>query len=136
MSVVFDTNVIISSTLWEGSVAQKLLFRLIRSEIKVFSSQEILSEYQKVLRRDFEYSDEELMRIMETVMSFAELVKPTEKVKAVKDDPYDDKIIECAIASSSEYIITYDKHLLNLNGFRGIKIITPEIALKMFWQQP
>ncbi len=102
----------------------------------MFSSQEILEEYQKVLRRDFEYSDTEIMHVMEKVLSFAELVKPTEKVTAVKDDPYDDKIIECAIASSSEYIITYDKHLLNLKEFRRIRIITPETALKLFWQQP
>ena len=37
--------------------------------------------------------------------------------------------IECAAASSSDYIITYDKHLLKLKEFGKTKIITPEEAL-------
>ena len=49
-------------------------------------------------------------------------------IEVVKDDPDDNKIIDCALASSSDCIITYDKHLLNLKSFEKIKIITPEEA--------
>ena len=132
MHVVFDTNVLISSTLWDGSVAQKLLFQLIRFNIPIFSSKEILSEYQKVLRRDFEYGDEETVKIMESVLSFITLVEPSKCVKAVQDDPDDNKIIECALASASGYIITYDNHLLKLKQHDNIRVITPEEALRMF----
>ena len=38
MRVVFDANVLLSSTLWDGSVEQKLLFKLIKSDVKVFAS--------------------------------------------------------------------------------------------------
>ena len=38
--IVFDTNVLISATLWENSVAQKLLFKCIRENIQIFSSQD------------------------------------------------------------------------------------------------
>jgi len=48
MAVTFDTNVLLSATLWDGSVAQKLLFDLIRQEIKIYSTFEILSEYQEI----------------------------------------------------------------------------------------
>jgi putative PIN family toxin of toxin-antitoxin system len=51
---------------------------------------------------------------MEVIMGFVTLVNPTLKVNVVKDDPDDNCIIECAIESNSDYIITYDKHLLNL----------------------
>ncbi|MCH7567976.1 MAG: putative toxin-antitoxin system toxin component, PIN family [Nanoarchaeota archaeon] len=129
MNVVFDTNVIISSTLWNNSVAQKLLFKLIQSDSKIFTSNKILIEYQKILKRDFEYSDEEIINIMEKVLSFVTLVEPAEKIDVVKDDPEDNKIIECAVESNAKHIITYDKHLLNLKEFRGIKAITPEEIL-------
>ena len=52
--VVFDTNVLISATLWDNSVAQKFLFRCIQDNIQIFSSQEILEEYKEILARDFD----------------------------------------------------------------------------------
>ena len=128
MAVTFDTNVLLSATLWDGSVAQKLLFDLIRQGVKIYSTTEILSEYQEILKRDFDFTDAEVSEIMEKVFAFVTLVSPQTKIKAVKNDPDDDVIIECAFESESKYIITYDKHLLNLKEFRGIRIIKPEEA--------
>ncbi len=130
MSVVLDTNVLLSSTLWQGSVAQKLLIKLIRSNTDIFSSAEIISEYKNVLKRDFEYTNDDIGNIVKKVFSFAKIVKPTERINAVNDDPDDNKIIECAIASSSQCIITYDKHLLRIGEFQGVRILTPEEKLK------
>jgi len=53
--IVFDTNVLISSTLWDNSVAQKFLFKCVRENVKIFSSQEIIEEYKEILARDFDY---------------------------------------------------------------------------------
>ena len=128
MRVVFDTNILLSSTLWAGSVAQKLLFKLIKNDVKIFTSEAILSEYSGVLKRDFGYSEKETQNIMGKVVLFANLVAPIEKLDVVRDDPEDNKVIECAIASSSDYLITYDKHLLKIKSFRKINIITPEEA--------
>src|SRR3989344_7221401 len=129
---VFDTNILISSTLWDGSVAQKLLFKCITENIQIFSSQEIIEEYQKILKRDFDYSDEEIADITEKVLQFISLVNPNIKVNAVKEDADDNKIIECALESKADYILSYDKHLLNLKEFRGIKIVRPEEVIKVF----
>ncbi|MBU0459541.1 MAG: putative toxin-antitoxin system toxin component, PIN family [Nanoarchaeota archaeon] len=132
MVVTFDTNVLLSATLWDGSVAQKLLYDLIRQNVKIYSSLEILNEYQRVLKRDFDFSDEEITEIMEKVLTFVTLVKPKEKVKVVIEDPSDNVIIECAFESKSKYIITYDPHLLKLKEYKDIQIIKPEIARAIF----
>ncbi len=132
MVVTFDTNVLLSATLWDASVAQKLLFDLIKQNVKIYSSTEILSEYQEILKRDFDFSDEEIAGILEKVLAFVTLVNPTIKVEVVKDDPDDNRIIECALGSNSKYIITYDKHLLNLKEYPGIRIIRPEEARAIF----
>ena len=125
-AVTFDTNVLLSATLWDGSVAQKVLFDCIQRDIKIYSSPEILAEYRKVLKRDFEFTDEEIGEILGTVMKVINIIEPNEKVNIVKNDPDDNKIIECAIASKSQYLITYDKELLKIKEYQGIKIITPE----------
>ena len=124
--IVFDTNVLISATLWDNSVAQKFLFRCIKENIQIFSSQEIIEEYKEILARDFDYKEQEIGEILGKVFQFVTLVTPSKKVDIVKDDADDNKIIECAIESKSEYIISYDKHLLKLKEFQGIKIIRPE----------
>ena len=132
MNVVFDTNILISATLWDISVSQKLLLKLIELKINIFSSTEILDEFKKVLKRDFDiYTNKELEDIMKKVISFLILIEPKDKIDIVKEDHDDNKIIECAIASNSAYIITYDKHLLKLDKFRNIKIIKPEEFLNI-----
>lgn len=132
MAVTFDTNVLLSATLWDGSVAQKLLFDLIKQNVKIYSSTEILSEYQNVLKRDFDFSPEEIIEIMEKILVFVTLITPITKIEVVKEDPDDNKIIECALESNSKYIITYDMHLLKLKEFKGIRIIKPEEARAIF----
>lgn len=130
--IVLDTNVLISATLWDNSVAQKLLFKCIRENIQIFSSQDIIEEYQEILGRDFDYSEEETKNIMEKVLQFIILVSPCIKVNAVKEDADDNKIIECAIESKADYIVSYDKHLLNLKEYQEIKIAKPEEITKEF----
>src|SRR3989338_8463505 len=104
LKVVLDTNVLVSATLWDGSEAQKLLFKLINIDAEIFTSSEMLSEYQMVLKRDFEYSDDEIIGIMQQLMAFLKLINTGEKVNVVTADPDDDKVLECSIASSSEFL--------------------------------
>ena len=130
MKVIIDTNFLISSTQWDYSVAHKLLEKLIRNNVEIFTTREILDEFAEVLKRDFLYNQEDTQNLLEKVLQFLTLVTPSIKVNIVKEDIDDNKIIECALESGAEYILSYDKHLLNLKEYRGIKIITPEEAIK------
>ena len=125
MKVVFDTNVLISLTIFDKSEAQKLLFKLIQLEIPIFSSTQILEEYQNVLKRDFKYSDEETANITKKMLSFLTLVESNQKINLIEEDPDDNKIIECAVASNSDFIATYDPHLIKIKKYCEIRIITP-----------
>jgi predicted nucleic acid-binding protein len=40
-------------------------------------------------------------------------------------DPDDDKFLACAIASAMPLIVSGDRHLLEVNGYRGIRILRP-----------
>ena len=130
MKVTVNPNFLISATQWDYSVAHKLLKKLILSDAEIFTTQDILDETAEVLERDFKYSKDEAKNIIEKILLFAKLIKPKQKVDVIKDDPDDNKVIECAIESSSDYIITYDGHLLKLKEYKGIKIVKPEEILK------
>ena len=58
-------------------------------------------------------------------MEFCQIVKVNEKISYIKDDPDDDKILECAVSADCDFIISGDKHLLKLKSYKTIKILNP-----------
>jgi len=52
-------------------------------------------------------------------------------ISAISEDPADNKFIECAVAADVKYIISVDRHLLNLKLFKGILILPPAEFLKV-----
>jgi len=128
MKITVDTNFLISATQWDNSVCQKLLIKLMQESVEIFTTKEILDECVEVLERDFQLQKEESERIVEKLLLIMKLIETTSRVNIVTEDQDDNKIIECALDSQSEYIITYDKHLLKLKEYRGIRTITPEEA--------
>jgi len=131
MRIVFDTNVLISASLWDNSVAHKLLIKLIKEDSELFTSVEILKEYKEAIIRDFKYSKKEVEEILSKLLNVLKITKPEVKIEEIKEDPADNKILECAISSNAEFILTYDNHLLCLKEFKGIKILKPEDFLSL-----
>lgn len=129
--VVLDTNVFVSSIFWEKGAPHKVVELALEKKIFVFTSVEILRELEKVLRRDFKEPDELIHRQISLIFEYANVVLSTVKVDVVKDDPEDNKIIECAVSCGAGYIITGDKHLLNIGSYKGIKIVTPRKLIEV-----
>jgi uncharacterized protein len=121
--VVADTNIFISALMFGGlpgsflDLAFSHAFRLVTSPI-------LLDELDEKLRNKFDLSaaDAELVRIK--LESSVEIVSSLETLSVVKDDPDDDRILECAIAGHANYIVSGDRHLLKLTSYAGIPILT------------
>ncbi len=134
MKITVDTNILVSATFWTGA-SDRILEKAEKKEIEIVLSQEIMKEYIKVLNYK-EIQDKikdknlEMNRTVEKITAISKFVEPKEKLQVVKDDPSDDKFIECAKTGNVNYIVSNDKHLLKLKEFEGIKIITPEEFLK------
>lgn len=52
------------------------------------------------------------------------IIKPNSKDKVIKEDPKDDKFINCALDANAT-IISGDKHLLSLGKYKSVNILTP-----------
>mgnify|MGYP001558988182 FL=1 len=129
--VVLDTNIFISAVFWEGK-PYVLVKKAINQGIIVFISNYIIDEIRKVLVRDFNLEKQEIDDIVNAVLYFTHLIEPKESVTVIKDDPKDDKILDCALACNADFIVSQDNHLLNLKSFRNIKIASPEEFLNTF----
>ena len=49
----------------------------------------------------------------------------TPNLEVVKDDPHDNKCLECAVAFDSKIIISGDKHLQQIKKYIDIEILSP-----------
>jgi putative PIN family toxin of toxin-antitoxin system len=98
----------------------------IEGKVEVVVSEPILEEVARVLGgRKFKFSPEVVAAITQAIRDLAHNVHPTVRLKVVKADPDDDKVLECALESSADAIVSGDEHLLALKTFRKIRIITP-----------
>lgn len=135
MKVVLDTNIWLSAIVWHGE-ANKIIEAGLNKKIKITITQEILSEIADVLNREkfhdfIENKKEKIEDIIRVILSFSTLIETKTKIELIKDDPKDNIILEAASDGKVNYIISYDKHLLNMIEFNKIKIITPGDFLKL-----
>lgn len=130
MRIVFDTNVMLSAIHFSGSVSQKFA-QAASAKHELYSSAQIIDEFEEVARRDFNYSDNEVATVRIAISTLFKTVFPTEKLKVVIEDPDDDKVLECAVACAASLIVSYDGHLLKLKEFNGINIVRPEEAFAL-----
>jgi len=123
--VVIDTNVLISATFWPGKPKQ-LLNQVRRGKITFLTSEILLAELKEVLTREdksFQLSAEESERVLAVIRNFAEIIDPHSSVRVCRDDA-DNRVLECALDGRANWIITGDRHLLDLESFEGIEIAT------------
>ena len=57
--------------------------------------------------------------------SITRRVAPTEKLDVVKSDSDDNKILECAVAAGSDYLVTGDNDILSLGSYGKTRMIKP-----------
>ncbi len=129
--IVLDTNVLISS-LW-GGTPKKIIDLWKKSKLKLLVSDEIVSEYNVVLKR-FQFPNEFYVEFLD-VLSNSECtirVNPHKNFYLIKDDPADNKFLDCAFKGHADYIISGDKHLKCLKKFEGIEILSPSLFIKKF----
>lgn len=132
--VVFDTNIFISAIIFGGNPRQCL--ELAREgQIRLFVSKSILLELVKKLEEKFSWEDADIKEVIIGISEFAQLVEPKERTNIIKQDPPDNRILECAKEAKADYIISGDrKHLLSLQKFEGIPIISAHEFLKIFYE--
>ena len=125
MNIVCDTNVLVSGVLFGGH-AREILRLASRGVVINFISPDILREAENVLRRSkFGLHPEQVLEIIALFKDTFEIVTPSIRVRAISSDPQDNHVIEAALAARAKYIISGDKHLLELMKWADIDVVSP-----------
>jgi putative PIN family toxin of toxin-antitoxin system len=131
--IVLDTNVFISGIFFSGP-PHRILRGWREGRIQLVLTPEILEEYRRVAEVLHEKSPGvDITRLLELVVVEAEMCQAEPLMEAVSADPDDDKFIACALSSGSKLIVSGDKHLLDVDGYRGIEVLKPRLFVDKFF---
>jgi len=130
LKVVFDTNVYISAVLTSGTPRVVLLESFSREEIEVLISEPILSEIERILRLKIGRSYGDIMAILIAIRQNTTLISPELELSVIAEDEADNRIVECAIQGKAQYIVSGDHHVLSLEEYRGVRILSPTEFLR------
>ena len=123
LRVVLDTNVLASAIVGHRN-PRRLVLELLKSHV-VITSRELLVELLDVLSRE-RFRDIEKNQInsfVSIVASKSLILMLKERQDIVKEDPDDNVVLASATEGKAEYIVSRDPHLLDLEQFKGIKIL-------------
>lgn len=125
--VILDTNVTISA------LYPRTVYDLVRTgKIIMLLSSDMEREFIRVLGYSkFGLSAKEIFPLVKNLRGFAELIETRSKLSVISAGPSDNIFLECTVDGKANYIISGDRHLLELSVFNGIPIVRPkEFLLK------
>lgn len=127
MTIVVDTNVVVSAAFWPKSEDRRCFVLLARRKCRMALTQDILSEYRSLAVRigRRECPDRDPTPFLDWIERVALLVEPLPLGKRRSRDVKDDPFLAWALASRAEFIVTKDKDLLALDKPFGVQILTP-----------
>lgn len=128
---VLDTNVLVSALINRLGASRQILNAWQEGKFELITSLPILQEVDEVLHRDhiqrkylLEEDDIWAYLLLLTVLGI--VVPEVPDIDVVSRDPADNKIVAAALVGQAQFIVSGDRHLLDLGAFGGANIVTPQ----------
>lgn len=132
LSVTADTNIYISALNFGGLPRRFLNLAETGGAFRLAISDAIVVEIGKVLRGEkFHWPEEEIWKAQRQISKFTDHVTATETLHVVTVDPADNRVLECAMAAESDYVVTGDDHLLRLRQYNNVRLLKVADFLEM-----
>lgn len=128
LKVVLDTNVLIDGSADDFNYGRRIIDEVIAGSILAYANPATLAENR--LLADKKISDRGYLKRLSYFFEAVNQV-PHQDVNVEIEDEQDKKLLASALAAQVDFLITADRHLLNLEQYQGTKIIRP----KEFWNR-
>jgi putative PIN family toxin of toxin-antitoxin system len=133
--VVFDTMILFQATAQTTGPAALLFAYLEAGRFTLYVSDEILEEARDVLNRpklrarNPRITDEAVQKTFDLLSQFAYPVTDVPKVFSLPRDPDDEPYLDLALAANADYLVTWDKDMLDLMNEESFRSQYPGLAI-------
>jgi len=127
-------NASLSGLLWHGTPG-KLIDAAQARSVTLYSSAPLLAELHGVLGRE-KFAKHLQVRGLSATQAFegyaalATVVVPAIIPPVLVEGPDDDCVLACAVAAKADLVVSGDPHLLKLEQYEGVPIVTPADAVE------
>ena len=134
--VVIDTNQFVSSIITKKGPSAKLLQAWRNHYFILILSKKILEEIKRILHyphiiKKYNLQEQDIESLINLIEHEAIILSDSIEINIINDDPEDNKFLACGLEAEADYIISGDKHLLNLRYYEKIQIVTVREFLKI-----
>ncbi len=123
MKVFFDTNVYVAEALL-GGAAEQMVRATVNAQWRVFVSSYVLNETTRVVSEKLGFSQRFGRLTRERALRRATVVDSPSTRHRVPLDPKDSPVLRAALAAGADLLVSNDTHLLALNPYQGLRIIS------------
>jgi putative PIN family toxin of toxin-antitoxin system len=127
--VLLDSNVWLAILTTDG--ACRRMWRQTRTACVICASQDVLDEIAEKLLIKFGFSARHARLLTAFVRRQTVVASSVERSPNVCRDPDDDRILGAAVNAGCAYLVTGDRHLLELKQFAGVVIVSPREFLEV-----
>jgi putative PIN family toxin of toxin-antitoxin system len=128
MKVVLDTMLWVSYCTRRDGSRHRLIERAMKAKVRLFISDYILDELADVLRDELNESNRFVHLAQRAVLRRAKRVTLPRGIRSfVPGDPKDNAVVQTAISSKSDYLVTADKLLMELGKVHDVEIINVKV---------
>ena len=123
ISATLDSSVLVRALHLGSRSAIAILGAARTGKIRMDVSEPIIGETLRVLRDRFDWNGDMIHQTRGTLIGIGNMVTPVEALDVIKEDPDDNRILECAAAAKSDFIVSEDKDLLRQVSFATARIV-------------
>ncbi|PIR96827.1 MAG: putative toxin-antitoxin system toxin component, PIN family [Candidatus Doudnabacteria bacterium CG10_big_fil_rev_8_21_14_0_10_41_10] len=128
MRVVIDTNLLIDGAGDDFNYGNRIIDEVIAGRVQVFANRATLKENR--LLASLKIKDVKYLEKLEEFFNAIKQVKSDKRLNIVEDKE-DNKLVESAVTAKVDFLISADRHLLKLEKYGRIQMVTPQ----EFWNK-
>ena len=129
MKIVIDTNVLIAATRSTEGVSFRFMEIVLRGRFEVQISTPLLLEYEEILERKTTLPLIQIERLLSRIHDISVCHDIYYLFRGILPDDDDAMVLEVAIKSNAQYIVTYNTRDFKEAAAYGISAITPKDIL-------